>query len=307
MWDPSTIAIAPEALDLHQALGQAAPRRCSLVVYSGSDLGHQVTLDEGVHTIGRSAAAQLQVDDPGMSRLHATLRVQGDEVWLHDLGSVNGSFVHERRLDGPTRLRDGDLLRLGSVVLKFYGRHSLDAALHDRVYRLAMTDAGTGVCNRRHLQQALRRAMRAARRSGQPLALIAYDLDRFKSVNDRLGHAAGDQVLRESAALVQRALAAAAPEATLARLGGEEFALLLPGWALGDALALAERLRAAVAGHDFLLSAQHGSPLPTVHRQTVSLGVAVLCDEMVDGGDLLDAADRQLYRAKHEGRDRVCG
>jgi diguanylate cyclase (GGDEF)-like protein len=308
-WDPSTIAVDPSQLTLMLGLGGSDAPRCSLVVYSGGDTGRQIPLPEGASTIGRSAAASLQIDGPGMSRLHAEVVVDGAQVLLRDLGSANGSFVQDMRLAGDRQLRDGDRVRLGSVLLKFYEHHSVDAALHDRVYRMAMVDAGTGLYNRRYLNETLRRELRQTRQRGRPMAVISFDLDRFKSVNDTHGHAAGDLVLRECAAVVSAVVGAGtAGTATLGRLGGEEFLVLMPGGTLADASALAERLRAAVAGHSFVLPRGLDNARDVVaHRQTISLGVAEWTSAMLDASDLLDAADRRLYQAKHEGRDRVCG
>ena len=305
MWDPSTIAIDLSDLTFFQHLDGPERMRCSLVVYSGGDTGRQITLDEGTHSIGRSAAASLQIDGPGMSRLHAEVSVEGASVLLRDLGSANGSFVQDRRLNNPCLLGDGDLVRLGSVLLKFYEHRSVDAAMHDRVYRMAVVDAGTGLYNRRFLNDALKRSLRQARQLGRPLSVISYDLDRFKSVNDSHGHAAGDLVLRESAAVLSPVVGTAG---ILGRLGGEEFLVLLPDTPLADGLLLAERLRAAVAGHTFVLPVGNGESRRSIgHRQTISLGVAEWSNAMLDVGDLLDAADRRLYQSKHEGRDRVSG
>ena len=315
-WDPSTIAVDSSQITSMLGLDRDDAPRCSLVVYSGGDTGRQITLPEGTSTIGRSAAASLQIDGSGLSRLHAEVVVDGAQVLLRDLGSANGSFVQDMRLSGTRQLRDGDRLRLGSVLLKFYEQHSLDAALHDRVYRMAMVDAGTGLYNRRYLNDTLRRALRQTRQSGRPMAVISFDLDRFKSVNDTQGHAAGDLVLRECAAVVSAVVGAVvgkvvggatAGAPTLGRLGGEEFLVLMPGGTLRDARDLAERLRAAVAGHSFVLPAGLGDGRDVVaHRQTISLGVAEWTHAMLDASDLLGAADRCLYQAKHEGRDRVC-
>jgi diguanylate cyclase (GGDEF)-like protein len=305
MWDPSTIAIDKTELTFFQNLEAPERLHCSLVVYSGGDTGRQITLEEGTHSIGRSAAAQLAIDGPGMSRLHAEVTVQGGSVLLRDLGSANGTFVQDQRLNGPRLLNDGDLLRLGSVLLKFYEHRSVDAALHDRVYRLAMIDAGTGLYNRRYLNDALRRELRLARQRRQPLAVISLDLDHFKRVNDGYGHAAGDLVLRECAVLLGPLVGSAG---ILGRLGGEEFLVLLPNTPLAAALALAERLRAAVASRAFMLPVGEGEGRRSIlHRQTVSLGVAEWGPAMLETCDLLDAADRRLYQAKHEGRDRVSG
>jgi diguanylate cyclase (GGDEF)-like protein len=243
-----------------------------------------------------------------MSRLHAEVVVDGTRVLLRDLGSANGSYVQDARLNGARQLRDGDRLRLGSVLLKFYEHQSVDAALHDRVYRLAMVDAGTGLYNRRYLNETLRRELRQTRQCGRPMSVISFDLDRFKSVNDTHGHAAGDLVLRDCAAVVSAVVGGGAVGApTLGRLGGEEFLVLMPGGTLGAARDLAGRMRAAVACHPFVLPATPcGTRQEVVHHQTISLGVAEWTNAMLDASDLLDAADRRLYQAKHEGRDRVC-
>ena len=241
----------------------------------------------------------MQIDGPGMSRLHAEVLVDCASVLLRDLGSANGSFVQDRRLNGPHLLSNGDLVRLGSVLLKFYEHRSVDAAMHDRVYRMAMVDAGTGLYNRRFLNDALKRLLRQARQLSRPLSVISYDLDHFKSVNDSHGHAAGDLVLRESAAVVSPIVGTAG---ILGRLGGEEFLKLLPDTPLVAGLLLAERLRAAVAGHIFVLPVGKGESRRSIgHRQIISLDVAEWSNAMLDVGDLLDAADRRLYQSKHEG------
>ena len=169
---------------------------------------------------------------------------------------------------------------------------------------IAIDPAGTGLYNRRFLNDALKRLLRQARQLGRPLSVISYDLDRFKSVNDSHGHAASDLVLRESAAVASPIVGTAG---ILGRLGGEEFLVLLPDTPLVAGLLL-ERLRAAMAGHIFVLPVGIGESRRSIgHHQTISLGVAEWSNAMLDVGDLLDAADRRLYQSKHEGRDRVSG
>ncbi len=309
MWDPSTIAVEKSELTLFQSLDGPDAQRCCLVVYSGPDLGRQIMLDEGLSTLGRSAVTQLQIGGPGISRLHAEICVTGSSATLRDLGSANGSFVGDIRLtDQPHLLQDGDLVRLGSVALKFYAHQSLDAALHDRVLRLATVDAGTGLFNRRYLMDALKRGCRTAVQTGRPLCLVMLDLDHFKQVNDSHGHAVGDLVLRECAAIASLVVGRAG---VLGRIGGEEFLVLLPDTGLPAALALAESLRAAVAEHKFVLPAGAGTELPggsrLQHRQTASLGVAAWQDEMTDASQLMAEADRGLYLSKRGGRNRVSG
>ncbi|MGY1652201.1 histidine kinase N-terminal 7TM domain-containing diguanylate cyclase [Geodermatophilus sp. SYSU D01119] len=158
----------------------------------------------------------------------------------------------------------------------------------------AVRDPLTGLHNRRHLDRALGAGLAARPRTGE-LSVLVVDVDHFKRVNDRLGHAAGDVVLTALAGI----LAGAVREGdTAARLGGEEFVLVLPGAGREQALARAERIRRTVAAtrHDV-----DGGPLTV----TVSIGVAVCPADGASAAALLEAADRALYTAKATGRDRV--
>jgi len=303
MWNPSTIAIDRRELTRPRPLHEAESRACCLVIYSGDEAGRAHTLEPGVNLLGRSVEVQVLLDHPGISRRHAEVVVDGAQVLLRDLASANGTYVNDEQVTAPILLNDGDVVRLGSVSLKFYRQRSLDAALHDRLYRMAMVDAGTGVFNRRYLLDALKRAVTQARQAAAPLCLVALDLDRFKSVNDRFGHAAGDQVLLGSATAMKDVLP---PQAVLARLGGEEFGVLLLGSPLEAARTVAERLREAVAQQLYMLTPTGGGA-PEGHQQTASLGVAELLATMSEPAQLLAAADQLLYQAKQAGRNRVAG
>jgi len=150
-------------------------------------------------------------------------------------------------------------------------------------------DGLTRLYNRRVFYEFLAREQARSLRTGQPLAFIMADIDHFKAVNDTFGHQAGDDVLRELAALLrQGGRAMDLP----ARLGGEEFGLLLPGTPLAGAAQVAERLRATVEAHAFA----------GVGRLSISLGVAQYRGEE---HDIVEDADKAMYRAKHKGRNRV--
>lgn len=172
-------------------------------------------------------------------------------------------------------------------------------ATHRDVSALAELDALTGLANRRRFDRALAQEWRRAQRERQPLALVIVDVDHFKRYNDRYGHPAGDMCLRRVAALLGSA--ARRPADLAARLGGEEFALLLPGTGLAGAAYLARDLRAGVAA----LGIPHEDGMAGV--VTISAGVAAR-RPMVSDFDvsaLLQAADRALYRAKARGRNGV--
>ncbi|MBV8625773.1 MAG: diguanylate cyclase [Herbaspirillum sp.] len=165
-------------------------------------------------------------------------------------------------------------------------------AAHQTLAKLAVTDKLTGVLNRLGLDAAFQEALAQADAQGRPLAVILADIDEFKSVNDQHGHLVGDSLLREFAAV----LAAGLRESDiLARWGGEEFLILCPDTGLEQAAHLAGHLRQVIQAHSFA----------SVGAKTSSFGVAVWCPgESTD--ELMKRADDALYRAKKDGRNRVC-
>lgn len=168
--------------------------------------------------------------------------------------------------------------------------------------RLARTDALTGIANRRAFFDVLGIEFRRSRRYGRQLSVLMLDLDHFKAVNDEWGHPFGDHVLRQTADVI----AANVRESDLlGRYGGEEFALALPETGEEHALAVGEKLRAAVEAHEFRTPTVPPSGQPPVHL-TVSIGVASLpVEEDQDEVELIGRADRALYEAKRTGRNRV--
>lgn len=177
----------------------------------------------------------------------------------------------------------------------FVQMRSLNA--HERLERLTLIDALTGLANRREFDASLRREWGRAHRTGEGLALLMIDIDHFKLLNDSFGHPAGDRKLRD----VAQALAACAkrPSDLVARYGGEEFAAILPGVTPAQAVAFAETMRAAVERLDLR------SPAPAGHV-TVSIGVGHI-DQVGDRdvAALIAAADAALYEAKQGGRNRT--
>jgi len=169
-------------------------------------------------------------------------------------------------------------------------------ALQAELARLASTDPLSGLANRRAFEESAARLLDRGRRHARPLAVVAADIDRFKQVNDRYGHSAGDAAIRTFARLVGGHLRSGGDVG--ARVGGEEFVVLLPDTAEAGGAALAERLRAAIEAQ------------PIVHegrgfRITVSFGVAEVERDDADIHAALSRADAALYRAKREGRNRV--
>lgn len=172
--------------------------------------------------------------------------------------------------------------------------HAL-ARSNTELARLSATDALTGLCNRRSFDKLLARELRRARRTGNVLSLLLLDVDHFKRFNDRYGHQEGDRVLVAIAEAIQRSCGR--PADTAFRVGGEEFALLLPETGLTGASQVAERIRTAVRA---LAWPHSGSPSGIV---TTSLGLIEISDE--DEASAFARADGALYASKREGRDRT--
>lgn len=171
--------------------------------------------------------------------------------------------------------------------------HELQEA-NRRLEELASIDPLTGASNRRHFLEQAKAEISRAKRQGLPLSVIMLDIDFFKSINDRFGHEAGDQVLVALAATIHATLRGGD---IFARMGGEEFIVMLPGQGLQEAMQMAERLRLLIAQ-----STVPGCPA----RITVSAGIAALENASEDIVDLLRRADQGLYRAKNQGRNQVC-
>jgi diguanylate cyclase (GGDEF)-like protein len=167
---------------------------------------------------------------------------------------------------------------------------------NDRLEKLAVTDGLTGLYNHRRFQESLAAELKRSERSNRPLSLLMWDVDLFKRVNDAMGHPRGDELLRR---LAQVLTTAKRQTDLLARYGGEEFAVLLPETSKTEAVAVAERMRAAVEQQLNFETAKWGQTV------TVSGGIATWPEDGKTAEEVLIAADQALYVAKRQGRNRV--
>ncbi|MCW5660874.1 MAG: diguanylate cyclase [Burkholderiaceae bacterium] len=236
--------------------------------------------------------------DAHLARRHAERRAPGD-VRVHRIAEDRWVRVHERRT------REGGMVAVRLDVSELMRRDSELTALNAQLARLnselsvlSQTDALTGLANRRAFDLRLAEEVSRAVRHGMPLALLLVDVDHFKRYNDRYGHPAGDECLRRVAAVLREH--GRRPTDLVARIGGEEFALLMPHEDVAGAFASAQSCVRAVddAGipHD-------ASPLTGF--VTISVGVAALRDGVSGAAALLGAADAALYAAKERGRHRA--
>ncbi len=270
-----------------------------LVQYSGDDIGRPFYLESREVKIGRDGRADIQIIDEQTSREHAVVRVHPRFVEIEDLGSTNGTKVNDSYIEDSTVLSDGDILKVGSVHFKYFSPGDREKLYHDKLYRAATIDENTQVYNRRYFRTQLSLLSNRAFQTKDPLCLIIFDLDKFKSVNDTYDHLIGDFVLKQTAEVVQ---AVVRRNDVFARFGGEEFVIILPDTELGVACELASRIKNAVA--DKAVSFEFDGK-KVHHHQTISLGVSELNIDDIDTDALLERADHLLCKAKNNGRNRV--
>lgn len=298
--DPPTLFSSPPGEALQLARGEWA-----LIRYVGNPIGEVIPLRKEDLTIGRAPDNDLCLAEVEVSRRHARVEVAGQEgqaplVLLSDLDSTNGTFVNGRRIlprNGPVALQNGDVVRMGTHAFKLKFLDEMERSYHEAVLVQSTVDALTGLANRASVLDYLERHADLTRRHRRPLSLILCDLDHFKDVNDRFGHAVGDQVLRRFGQVVLGRLRASDH---VGRIGGEEFLVVLPETEGKEAVAVAEELRHALGEE-----VHEGHADGATFRVTCCFGVAQFRAEDADGGSLLARADVALYRAKALGRNRV--
>lgn len=264
----------------------------SLVVLHSGDAAsvwdrHELIASSAPITVGRGGHNTIVLGGDSASRTHARFEKREGGWWVIDDGSTNGTHVNGEQVR-EALLFDGDSVRIGDTLLKVVET----PMIVETRSTLPQLDGLTGLYDRRHLVGQLDRELPGARSDGRPLALVLFDVDSFKRVNDEHGHLAGDQVLRE---IAQRMRSHARPGDVLVRYGGDRFALALSGTDLEGAASLAEKIRAAVADLPFTVDAH-------AIRLTISAGVARANEDNSTADRLLTSADQHLRAAKLERR-----
>jgi two-component system, cell cycle response regulator len=268
-----------------------------LVHLDGTEAGKPIHLPpDRPFSLGRREDCDLVLRVDGVSRAHARLVPKTGGFEIHDLGSSNGTVVSGKDVKVHD-LKDGDIIRIGPHVrLKYSVTDKAEANLLFQMWEASVRDSLTGAFNREYLSERLKAEFAFAQRHNTDTALIMFDLDHFKKVNDTYGHQAGDAVLIETCRMVMSSLRA---EDILSRYGGEEFAISARGIDIAGASQLAERLRRN-AGRTIQFE-RHQIPV------TASLGCAALSELGANPSPeaLIAIADRRLYLAKTGGRNRV--
>lgn len=281
------------------AVGPASSKLLHTVYFEGLR-----PLDGEVHRFLAIAqqVTQVPADDPRLPELLLTLNAAARAPLLKRLDEVVA--IHqkesERKLDELARLEwillGIMILTLGIEVQLIFRPMVEKVGMYSRnLIAISHTDPLTGLPNRRGFEMQFQLELERSKRYRRPLSLLAVDVDFFKQINDTYGHPAGDEVLRALGRCIREAVR---PSDVLGRLGGEEFAMLLPESALSNATVLAERLRTEVERMQVVKD--HMTMFVTI-----SIGVTELSPDTLGIKEALEAADQMLYRAKLSGRNCV--
>jgi two-component system, cell cycle response regulator len=283
-----------------RALDPSSRQAATVIVVQGPDIGRHFPLRRNRVVLGRGEAADIVLQDKEISRAHAAIegmRLGGETIYrLVDLGSTNHVFVNGEQVDVHL-LADGDKVRLGDIVLKFELHDAIDAKFHTEIRNRIRYDDLTGLLTYESFRTALDWELERYASSAKGCAVVMMDLDDFKRLNDTYGHLAGSYVLSEVGALIRGNLR---HFDVAARYGGEEFVAYLPETSTVEAWTATERLRQLMAEKVF---EHQGRAI----RLTISMGISHFPQDGKLLAPLVQVADERLYRAKREGKNRVCG
>ena len=280
--------------------------RPALVFLSGDMLAFPIPLEREEVILGRALEADVRVNDTKVSRQHARINTSynaetGEAVCvLTDLDSRNGTFLNGQRVTRET-LQNGDKLTIGEHILRFELLDEIDREYQRQIRRLLSHDDLTGLLSSRSFFSELRREASRSGAENREFCVLMMDIDHFKKVNDTYGHLTGSKTLEEIGLCITQILRSGD---AASRFGGEEFAAFLLDADLAQGLVAAQRIRQTVEEQEFSVIRQ-GRPTES-HKITISIGVASFPHDSSDPIELVEMADSALYRAKREGRNRVC-
>ncbi|BBA34413.1 FHA domain/GGDEF domain protein [Methylocaldum marinum] len=294
--EETTITRHPDRLWIERNSGRNDLEAC-LIMIRGPDVGRRIVLNRDEMVLGRSKSADAQIEESAVSRKHAIIRRRDSAFIIEDQNSKNGTFVNMKKTMVCV-LRDQDLIGIGNTVFKFIADNSIERAYHEALHKQAILDPMLKIHNKKFFLEYLEQKCSGNPTSPPRFAIILFDIDHFKRINDSYGHQAGDQVLQHVAVTVKTHLR---NTDIFSRYGGEEFAVALPDSNAQQAGITAEKLRRTV--EDTVI--EHDQREIKV---TISLGVASFVPaDAITGSprDLIDCADTALYEAKNAGRNRV--
>ena len=280
--------------------------RPALVFLNGEMLAVPIPLERGEVILGRAIEADVRINDTKVSRQHARITTIYDSstgetnYLLADLDAASGTFLNGHKITQEF-LQNGDKITIGDNILRFEMLDEIDREYQRQIRRLLSHDDLTGLLSSRSFFSELRREISQLADGERQFCVLMMDVDHFKNVNDTYGHLTGSRTLEEIGVCITKILRSGD---VAARFGGEEFAAFLLDAELAQGIVAAERIRREIEITGFSVIKQ-GKNFQT-HHITISIGVATFPTDSTDPIELVEMADSALYRAKREGRNRVC-
>jgi diguanylate cyclase (GGDEF)-like protein len=269
---------------------------CLIVVGGNRSVGRIFRLRNGQMTIGRSIACDIVLEEEGVSRQHATVRVEADgAVIVEDAGSANGLVYGGTKVQHQA-LREGDRIEIGDAGVALLHMDDVDETVRQNLLESATEDDETRLYTRRHFKEVLSRELAFAHRYHAPLSVLICAVDAFKAYVDRNGRAAGLRELRHAARVAHDLFAR--EDVIFARYAEDQFAIALPETSAEDATTGGTMLCKALASSTL-------SPEAKSKRITITIGLATTGPTQRLLEELFESAERSLYRAKIAGGNRV--
>ena len=294
-----TSVVQSDTFKVRIAQAGEAPPCLILLVGPANQVGRQWPIDKSDYVIGRAVSANVQIEDKSLSKSHAKLVLKAGEVSIIDLESTNKTVVNAKVITPlqPHRLDNNDQIKTGNVIFKFLEKGNIETVSVAQTFGRGMTDQLTGINNRGALNAQAVELFNKSRILGAPLSIMVFDIDYFKKTNDTYGHAGGDVVLKELSRVIRDTLIRG--NDFFARYGGEEFCILFLGSPFKQVQEIAERIRKTIQDHSFDYK---DGKIPV----TVSVGLSTIAEGDQGWSDTFERADKALYKAKNDGRNRVC-
>jgi diguanylate cyclase (GGDEF)-like protein len=268
-----------------------------LVVLQGADASNKVLLNKDKITIGRAKDADMCLLYGGVSRMHAIIECVDEQFLLTDQNSTNGTLVNAKAIQS-TFLKDQDVISIGDSKLKFIASDNPEQTYYEKMYRRIHLDKVLRIYNKYYFLSKLDEEIIRHQHNDNELSLILVNMDDFKQLNDTYGHLAGDAALIQLAEICKEYIK---ETDTLCRYGIEEFAIIMPHTTQQQAYVLSEAIREFVAK----------TPINYADMTidiTVSIGIAGYApnnEQPLTKGLLITQADKALYQAKYNGKNKV--
>lgn len=301
MSDPYEETICDRKVTVPVNVAPKAEQAIVLTVIAGSetDFGRHFVLERKRTSIGREKLNGIVLSDGKVSKVHCEISVirspRGiEQICILDLDSTNGTYVNGEPIVQAT-LKTGDKIQTGATIMQLSYSDEIEREYHAKLFDFAARDALTDMYNKRFIVNELENYCRVARRSERIFSIIMIDIDDFKRINDRHGHLAGDEYLKQLGVLIRNTLR---DQDIAGRIGGEEFLVILPETGADGAVQLAVRLRQHI--EEFVMTYRE-----VAIRTTISAGVCQYEKGIMEVREFLDLADRALYEAKKSEKNKV--